>query len=711
MQASHSLSADLSNPNASFKIRGFLDVGDPREGLTGWAVDISDPKRSLSIELCADSLVIATTKADRQRQDIRIPGSNWSQVGFHFAPYDIRALIIGRDLPPDARLWVRVAGTDFPLKSNKPISSPVEFLAAASKRIDDNQGSAPGPLKFQMQSLPQRTGLDLSASAAARDLPSALQALAARAAAMLRLPLTPSSEKMAGHIECLSWDQDGLVWVFGWMKRRLPLHAPLVIADGAKYPSSFLVATHERDDLPKDAIGIVGLLRTDWRPSYRGSDPLLFVGSDAEACLTLLEKPTLFTTKECADRIEALKPGLSGPFAKPLLQMFGSDTNWAPDSARITDAGIQAAADKVLILPGFGCLVEGWALSPLHAIERFMLKIGKSVLMSERSSVSHKPRPDLSSCASNVHGMVEAAGFTAAFPGQVDEHNTGDVMLKVVCEGGLSTNHAVSVDAIRVLGGSAPFEEVLQYFPSVRAELFFPELARCMSEGMRRRMSQPVGFDVRTAESVLVVAVPDDGSDMALLFSELSLIALRRGRFPPVAVLARAGRHRSAVLSLFSDLRRTVSAASSLFFVHDPAYAVYAVDEVLQTIGADRFAFLGPSIFPTDAGWDALLDRLERGGDDVVFLATEGLADGSVPVASAARAECFVWRRRALAEWMAQTPVFLSGSAGRTLTLPVGSVPALPGVSAKRGRRPTPSIMATWVNEVLLDHPTEAAHA
>jgi hypothetical protein len=270
----------------------------------------------------------------------------------------------------------------------------------------------------------------------------------------------------------------------------------------------------------------------------------------------------------------------------------------------------------------------------------------------------------------------------------------------------------VEADAVRVLGGSARFEEVLRHFPAVRAESFFPELARCMSEEMRRLLSAPVGFEVRTAEDALMVAVPDDGSDMALLFSDLSLTAQRRGgRLPPVVALARAGRHRAAVLSFFDDIRRNVAGASSLFFVPDPAYAVYALDEALRRTGATRFAFVGPGVFPTEAGWDALLDRLEARGEGLAFLTAEGLGDGSAPAAAAARAECFAWSRDALAAWLARTPVFLSGSSGRTLTLPAEAVPAAPGVSAKWGRRPAPSVLATWVNEVLPERSAEAAHA
>jgi hypothetical protein len=682
-----------------------LDSGDPDAGFGGWVVDVSDPKRTLLVELCAGAAVVAKKRANLHREDIRLLGYGWFRVGFTFTPAEIRALVIDRDVPPDAPLWVRVAGTSFSLRASKPVSSPAEFLAA-----DPGPAAAPeAPAAGPDPSGDARP--DVSAPAVVRDLPAALQAMAARAADLLRLPLTPSSERVAGYIENLSWEQEGLVWIFGWMRGHLPLHAPVVVADGAKYPSALVVATYEREDLPKNAFGIVGLLKTNWRPNHRGGTPLLFLGDAAEACLPLVERPKLLTAAECAGCVEAVKPRLGGPFVKPLLRMFGAVSNWAPDSARVSGAEVKACADKILVLPGFGCLVEGWALSPFHAVERFMLRVGESVLMSDPRSISRKPRLDLLSAAPDAHRMAEAGGFVAAFLGQVDGRASGEIVLKVVCEGGLSTNHPVDADAVRVLGGSASFDDILRPFPAVRAEPFFPDLARCVSEGTRRLVSTPVGFEVRPAEDVLAVAVPDDGSDMALLFSELALAAQRRGRFPPVVALARAGQHRSAALSLFDDLRRNAAAASSLFFVPDPAYAVHALDEALGQVGATRFAFVGSGVFPTDAGWDALLDRLEEQDEELVFLPVESLADGSVPADSAQRAECFAWHRRGLAAWLARTPVFLSGSSRRVLTLPAGAHPASPGVVAKRGRRAPPSVLATWVNEHLFEACAEATDA
>lgn len=712
MVASQLLTSDLSNPAAAITLRGFLDAGNPSEGLKGWVVDISDPQRNLLVELCADAAVLATAKVDQNRSDIELPGTTWCRVGFHFPTHKIQTLLASCELPSDARLWVKVAGTSFALRSQRPVSPLAEFIAAVEKQGGDGSSDCtPDSEQTQAGSFVGMADPDLSVPVVARNLPSALYALAAQAAGLLRLPLTPGSRKVAGHIECLSWEQEGLVWVFGWMKRRLPLHAPVVVADGGKYPSALVVATHERADLPKDACGIVGLLKTDWRPGHRGSNPLLFLGPAAEACLPLLEKPTLFTARECAERIEALKPELGGPFAKPLLRMFGETTNWSPDNARITGTGVRASADTVLILPGFGCLVEGWALSPLHSIEGFMLRVGKSVLMSEPRSIGSKPRSDLLSFAPDARRMAETGGFVAAFQGRMDEQDRGDAVLKVVCEGGLSTNHPVDAGAIKVLGASADFEQILQHFPAARTEAFFPELARCISEEVRRISSRTVSFETRTADNVLVVAVPDDGSDTALLFSDLSSAAQRRGRLPPVVVVARAGQHRSSVLSLFSDMRLNAAGASSLFFVPNPAYAVYALDEVLGRVGAARFAFVGPGVFPTEEGWDALLDHLEGQGKELMFLAAERSTNEAAPADSGPRAECFAWHRDALSAWLARTPVFLSGSSGRSLALPTEATTASPGALARRGRRPTPSIFATWVNEVLTERSAEAAHA
>lgn len=710
MTAPRVLSADLSAED-QVRFRGFLDSGDPGAGFNGWVVDTGNPQQTVSVELCAGGAVLAKKRANVQREDIRLLGRGWSRVGFHFSAEDVRALVVDRAVPADARLWVRVAGTGFALRFGKPVASPADFLALdlSGAAADAPAGPAAAPPE-PGAAAPGNPPEPLSAAAAARDLPAALEAMSARAADLLRLPLTPSSERIAGYIECVSWEREGLAWVFGWARSQLPLHAPAVVADGAKYPSALAVATYARDDLPKGAHGVAGLLKTNWRPGGRAGTPLLFVGEAAEACIPLVEKPRFYTAAECAERLEALRPGLGGPFAKPLLRSFGAAGNWAPDNGRLSGAAVEACADKVLVLPGFGCLVEGWALSPLREVRGFMLRVGDSVLEAEPRSTGRKPRPDLAAAAPSGERMAESAGFVAAFTGEVEGEDHGEIVLKVLCEGGVSTNHKVDPASIRVLGASASFEEVLRIFPSVRAESFFPELARRMSEETRRAVSRPVAFEVNAAEGALAVAVPDDRSDMALLFSELAFAAQRRGgRLPPVVALARAGRHRADALALFDDLRRALSPSSSLFFVPDPAYAIHLLDGVLGRVGASRFAFVAPGVFPTDAGWDLLLDRLEGRGEGLVFLPVEGIADGSAPAAEAAPpAECFAWDRPAFAAWAARTPVFLGGTGSRMLALPAEARAASAGVLAKRGRRAPPSVLAAWVNGHLSENRAEA---
>lgn len=83
-------------------------------------MNVSDTNRPLLVELCAGAVVIAKKRANLHREDIRLLGYGWCRVGFSFAPSEIRALVIDHGVPPDAPLWVRVAGTGFSLRASKP---------------------------------------------------------------------------------------------------------------------------------------------------------------------------------------------------------------------------------------------------------------------------------------------------------------------------------------------------------------------------------------------------------------------------------------------------------------------------------------------------------------------------------------------------------------------------------------------------------------
>ena len=341
MTAPRLLLADLSGDDP-VSFRGFLDTADPAIGIKGWAVDLAHPARAVSVELCAGETVIATAPANLRREDFRRFGFGRRDVGFRFAVDDLRARIARVGLAADARLRIRVSGTDLALRSDKPLPTPGDFLAAA-----EPAGQEVGP------AAPSRAAAiadEPAIEAVAQDIGAALPAMADRAAGLLRAGRARGAGRTAGHIECVSRrGEDGLVWLLGWMGSDLPPRASVAVAaDGVEHPSALVVAWHDgRTDLPEGASGILGLLRTDWRPDGGGGARLLFLdGASAGAQLRLSGRPKLLTADDYADWAEQREGALGGPFAESLRSLLARAAETAPDSFRsLMKRGARLRAD------------------------------------------------------------------------------------------------------------------------------------------------------------------------------------------------------------------------------------------------------------------------------------------------------------------------------------------------------------------------------
>jgi hypothetical protein len=187
--------------------------------------------------------------------------------------------------------------------------------------------------------------------------------------------------------------------------------------------------------------------------------------------------------------------------------------------------------------------------------------------------------------------------------------------------------------------------------------------------------------------------------------TELALLALSAAPPPAVALLARAGEHRPRVLTLFQELRQDAGLSASLFFIADPDYALHALSPVLAALGAERFAFVAPGLFPSAAGWSALLAALAGNGDEPLALTVERIGR-----AGAVAAECFAWTRAGFTPWLARQPVLLGGAALQELALPAGTASV---ATASCGRQPERSRFADQVNASLRQSRTaaEVAHA
>ena len=673
---------------------------DPEAGLVGWALDLAKPGDPLQLELMAGETVLERRPTELPRDDVHAIEPGTRTPGFRFSLCGLRALVDVAGAAPDGRLRVRVAGTDCLLGAQAPLPLAADIVS--------------------------RTGLGQAAQASPRhareiqeiaeDPLGALKALAKTAEHIRQGPLAPADDRVDGFIEAMSQGPRGCVWLLGWMRRDCPLHFPAVLSsDGTTFPAGVAAATYDREDLPQDAVGFLAVASTGWRPPGDGQGPRLFFGDAAERCLPSTDRFSLLNDAECVARVAPVRESLSGPCAPALRRLLARTTDWLPDVSRATELEVRAHLERVLVLPGFGCLAEGWLLSPLQPVEDLALQMGGATLAADAVSLTRKSRPDLLGAATSDRRMADSAGFVAAFLGDVQGHDLTagpPPVLKVLLPGGASANLEVGRGAVRVLGHSAAFEDVLQLYPAVEGEPFFPALARCIGDEAGRGAREVVAFRVWPARSALVAAVPDDPHDMALLLSELATVAGRKGEAPPpMALVARAGDRRADVLTAYRELSEGAEAPVSLFFVADPGCAIHALGRVLDHLGAERFAYVGPGVFPTDVGWSALLGRLASAQDGPAAVA---VADDGSPPATGRRgipAECFAWDQRGFAAWLAAQPMALGGGPAAAPGLPAQAVPLLRSAGARRGRRGAPSRFTEAVNRQLAKRDPEVRHA
>lgn len=605
-------------------IRGLVEQLDEQRGVAGWAVDPARPDQPVEVELWAGGIRLATGRTGLERDDVSAALGISGAPGFVFGEEAAEGLRLAAASGRRGAVEVRVAGHAQPLPS----------------------AAAPLELGFiQLAREPAGRGRDV-------DFLARLADLRAQAAHGLQRALRPAANNRAGFIEVVSVDEGGLIWVLGWMRNDARFDRPAVVLDGSKIPAGFAYVMIPRADLPENAVGLIGVLHTDWRPS-RGSKAFLFIN----------EKDTLYL--EGLDPIDMVSKATLVQHCAPLWAMAG--LGYAPEIRRLMQqvrsweplppefAPEIAAVEEVLVLPGFGCFATGWALSPTRHVDRLVLKLGSALLVSEAGATMTKPRPDLAHVFPGADRLVGHAGFTAVFPGDVDADALSEAVLKIVYRDGTSSNHAIAPASLRRLGEAASWERVRQFYPSIAAEPFFPAFAdavaahyRALADDVRPLVLQPC------AEAILF-ALPPDRSDAFLLFEGIA--RAERGLPPGTGIVLLAGQddERTAAIALFDDLRRATDRPLSLMLVPEAAMAAYSLPRIARLVGLDRFLFVGSSAMLAPAGWRAAaaLD----GALAFLDVADPAREDGGAEPGF----DCFAWSVFEFHQWLAQARPLIGG--------------------------------------------------
>lgn len=660
------ISASLFD-EASEALRGQIDRFDPVTGIEGWAIDLAYPGRILTVELLIGDAIVARTETDRVRQDIADALGTDVYAGFSFGD-DVGDIIC--DMAEGGirgPLRIRIAETPCLLQSVTP--PPKLDMLLSGLRGLRTEGYR---------------GFDMIAR---------LSALRAQTGDLLRQPLRPLSENSLGFIESLAIDDAGLVWIGGWMKRSVSADQPVVIVDRQKISGAIALTMFEREDLGSDAYGIIGVLQSDWRPTT--TSELFIYLEDGKSYLESLRPLNIVSKKSFVEHFAHRWANCHTGHSSTLHYLLDHPDSWQP-----TDGGagaqVRASLEEVLVLPSFGCIVIGWALSPLKPIEGFGLRFGSTVLRCDENSIALRPRPDLSAIAPGCYRLTEQAGFVAVFRGIIPPRDLENPVLKVLLSDGSATNHSVDMQVVRRLGHATSIDHLLTLYPSLQSEAFFREFAAAVRQDARSQAEICRPFKIAPCSRVIVIGVPDERSDAFLVFDEIDRRVGGRRNGPGIAFIAGRGVARAAVVGHFEQLAARTGLACSLFFTDDPAGCSYALPAVLREVGADRFTFFAAGLIPTDEGWAAA-----RAFEDGLTLMT--LADAAGPgLHGRTSLECFGWNRASLAEWLRIAPSFLGGLAEDAALLLEQDAARIIEDGALFLRRHTSSPLAKAINDIAM---------
>ena len=625
---------DLHAPVAPHS--GFIDLFDPNQGVRGWAIDHADPLAPVRLLLCAGEHVVAETGCAADRDDISAAVGLPVRAGFSFGGEALRSLSAFVD-EPEGALSIRIAATGHLLPSADTLPTVGELVARLGEELAPEQPSTTA------------------------DFELLLDELRAAADPMVREGLSPGQAEPQGYLETLAVDSHGQVWFMGWMRRGHLHEFSAVVTERQKYPAAVAVMSYARDDLPESCYGVIGLISSSWRPNSATAELYLYFGREGRFHLKSHTPLRVITSDELIDEYEHVRERCFGDGrAASLQRMMTTLESWLPTRTPAQWFASACSIDRILLVPGLGCLVEGWVLSPMKRVETLRLRVGARVMSADRESLFWKPRPDLLSAYPGGQRMVDRAGFVGLFAGDAEAEDFADPVLKIVFQGGASANWAVEPALFRRLGHSAGVEDALLFFPALQDEAFFPRFAAAAIRAERAAMNPPVVLSASPARRAVVLVLPEDRCDLFLLFEELAQQCRTGGGIEAVVFVAASKSNRSDALWQFREFQATqgASLACSLLVIDDAAHALALLPDILRAAGVQRFVFCAAGVFLRAAGWARAREALVDGQAGLQFFEVEAPDASEQPGLSA---RCFAWSAGPLARWAATAPAFMGG--------------------------------------------------
>jgi len=604
----------------SASVFGAVDAFDPQFGLTGWCADISDGGRQLEVELVVNGVPVATTCTAYLRADVCAKIGVDGRFGYCFDAAVFDAFLPNKKIFADKDYSVRECGKSSFLGGQDDLPDLGALLDARDAFLKRGNGRA---------------------------LVDSLEQARERAHDLLFQPLRKLAADSDGVIEAIAHGDGGVIWFVGWISHMDAPEFPAVVLDRRKFPAGIRCAYYLRADLAEPAIGIVGAILSEWRPTA-GSEALILFGDGAQRQLRAVRPLRVTTIRDVLSHLIAQSDADSRAVARQLFALARETDGWTLETPAAKK--IKLAVDQANYLDGFGVFLKGWALSPTHRITSMTLKLGDAILEGAQSSLHFAPRPDLASAFPGAGSAIDRAGFTCVFRGELRAADFDEAILRLSYENNQSTHHRLDDLSIGGISAAGDLSELCSYYRFPEREHFFPGLARAYYDFCGTELRRAIGEIVNPCASALIFCAPVERHLQYRLFGQLrEHLEGCSARGVGVAIVAQESQRHGEIGELFAELSARFAGPASLVFVSDVNCGLWSLSSVMSLVGSRRFVFVGPDVSLDSGGWAALGDLIGA-GEDLAFLEVSDPVEPWRPVKVGTSA--FSWTTRSWTRWI-----------------------------------------------------------
>lgn len=665
------------------KWRGFIDGWDPLTGIHGWAFSTDTTSNPLKLELTVGDTAFSVIKTATPRADLAELLGVPVMAGFEFAPDIFPRLARLNPKRGDAALNVRVTGTQVLLKGHEPLPTVARMVERWRDTLLDGQ-------------VPPRTFLSKADQLRAR-----LSLMRTESESVRAMPLRPVAENEIGHIDALHLEGQGLVWFIGWIARGSDTEFPAVIVDRQKFAAGVAALMYERSDLASRYVGVIGAIDTSWAPPAQSGDFFVYVGQKARRHLRATPATKLLGAEEFLTLYRQAEAVASRGNASAMSSLLTVGDNWLPGSAAAAGMAADASLDRLFMVPGFGCILEGWSVSPAKRVQTFQLKVGDCVLAADDDATHFRSRPDLASVGGGPADLSRA-GFVAVLRGDVPNAAMGPHLLRVFYDDGTSVVKRLDPKLLRQLDCMTDSTEILRLYPSLRHERCYPFLRDAVERQHAVRVRWPVTIAVNPAKRLVVLTLPSESANVRLCFDHVARLQKYADRNIGICLIARRTVNLSQARLLFEEFRELAPIPLSLVCVEDEFDGFAALPFVLSKLEADRFVYVDAGYILTQSGWRDAIEALGLHGHAIRFF--QIIDDAGFPdrIHGALSAACFQWTSAAFLQWLSSARRFVRGVfQDNGLPAPASERDML-AAAAMRIERAAHSRLADMIDEDLL---------